>query len=151
MEEIMKRSALICCLIVMILTIAAVGQAGDVAITKSMSYDKWMTINLEREGLVVTDIIFRTGDTEAKTGRFGLGVTRGPYCTFAIVNNSGHDMEYGVAVALFDKDNRLITASDFAQVGKLDAGERKENDIVFGPVNMRYREATYFKIVLEAK
>ncbi len=80
-----------------------------------------------------------------------MGVTRGPYATFAIVNNSGHDMEYGVAVALFDKDNRLITAADFSQVGSLDPGERKEQDIVFGPVNMRYKEATYFKIVLEAK
>ena len=80
-----------------------------------------------------------------------MGVTRGPYATFVIVNNSGHDIEYGVAIALFDKDHTLITASDFAQVGNLDSGERNEYDVVFGPVNMRYKEASYFKIVLEAK
>lgn len=146
----MKRKIVLVTLVLSFLITSAVCYAGDISITKSMSYDKWITLNLEKEGLVVKEVIFKS-DTEAKTGRFGLGVTRGPYMTFVIVNNSGHDMEYGVAVALFDKDHVLITAADFAQVGTLDAGERNENDIVFGPVNMRYREASYFKIVLEAK
>jgi hypothetical protein len=146
----MNKKIVMLPLLLALLLVAAAAFAGDASLTRSISYDKWITINLTREGLSVTDIIFKT-DTEAKTGRFGLGVTRGPYATFAIVNNSGHDMEYGVAVALFDKNNNLITAGDFSQVGKLNPGERKEEDIVFGPVNLRYKEATYFKIVLEAK
>jgi len=146
----MNRKIILLFLVFSFAVMSAVCYAGDVSITRSMSYDKWITLNLEKEGLVIKEVIFQT-DTEAKTGRFGLGVTRGPYMTFVIVNNTGHDMEYGVAVALFDKDHNLITAGDFAQVGTLDAGERNENDIVFGPVNMRYREASYFKIVLEAK
>lgn len=146
----MKRKIVLLTLVLSFLITSAVCYAGDIAITKGISYDKWITLNLEKDGLVIKEVIFKS-DTEAKTGRFGLGVTRGPYMTFVIVNNSGHDMEYGVAVALFDKDHVLITAADFAQVGTLDAGERNENDIVFGPVNMRYREASYFKIVLEAK
>lgn len=146
----MKSKIVLFALVFSFVILGAVCYAGDIAITKGISYDKWITLNLEKDGLVVKEINFKT-DTEAKTGRFGLGVTRGPYATFVIVNNSGHDMEYGVAVALFDKDNRLITAADFAQVGTLDPGERQENDIVFGPVNLRYREASYFKIVLEAK
>jgi hypothetical protein len=150
MEVTMKGKFILFSLVLLLLATSAVTYAGDISLTKSMSYDKWITLNLEKDGLVVREIIFKT-DTEAKTGRFGLGVTRGPYATFVIVNNTGHDMEYGVAVALFDKNHNLITAADFAQVGTLDAGERKENDIVFGPVNMRYREAAYFKIVLEAK
>jgi len=150
MEVIMKGKIILFSLVFLLLTISAVSYAGDISLTKGISYDKWITLNLEKEGLVVREIIFKT-DTEAKTGRFGLGVTRGPYATFVIVNNSGHDMEYGIALALFDKDHNLITASDFAQVGTLDAGERNEYDVVFGPVNMRYREASYFKIVLEAK
>jgi hypothetical protein len=150
MEETMKSKIVLFSLVFLFLAIGAVSYAGDITITKGISFDKWITLNLEKDGLVVQEIIFKT-DTESKTGRFGLGVTRGPYATFSIVNNSGHDMEYGVAIALFDKDHNLITAGDFAQVGKLDAGERNESDIVFGPVNMRYREASYFKIVLEAK
>jgi hypothetical protein len=150
MEETMKRKFVLFSLVFSFLVMSAVCYAGDISITKGISYDKWITLNLEKEGLVVKEVIFQS-DTEAKTGRFGLGVTRGPYMTFVIVNNSGHDMEYGVAVALFDKDHVLITAADFAQVGTLDAGERNENDIVFGPVNLRYKEASYFKIVLEAK
>ncbi|MBN2223730.1 MAG: hypothetical protein JW765_03550 [Deltaproteobacteria bacterium] len=146
----MKGKIILFSLAFLLLVMGAVSYAGDAALTKGISYDKWITLNLEKDGLVVREIIFKT-DTEAKTGRFGLGVTRGPYATFVIVNNSGHDMEYGVAVALFDKNHTLITASDFAQVGKLDSGERNEYDIVFGPVNMRYKEASYFKIVLEAK
>lgn len=146
----MKRKIVLFSLVISFVIMGAVCYAGDIAITKGISYDKWITLNLEKDGLIIKEISFKT-DTEAKTGRFGLGVTRGPYATFVIVNNTGHDMEYGVAVALFDKDNRLITAADFAQVGTLDPGERQENDIVFGPVNLRYREASYFKIVLEAK
>jgi hypothetical protein len=150
MEETMKTKIVLFSLAFSLLVMGTVCYAGDIAITKGMSYDKWITLNLEKDGLIVKEVIFQS-DTEAKTGRFGLGVTRGPYMTFVIVNNTGHDMEYGIAVAVFDKNNILITAADFAQVGTLDAGERKENDIVFGPVNMRYKEASYFKIVLEAK
>jgi len=146
----MKKKILLFSLIFLLLTIGAASYAGDIATTKSISYDKWITINLEKEGLVVKEVKFNT-DTEAKTGRFGAGVTRGPYMTFVIVNNTTHDAEYGVAIALFDKDHTLITAADFSQVGDLDAGERQEHDVVFGPVNMRYKEASYFKIVLEAK
>ena len=146
----MKKKTLLFALALFIMTASAVCYAGDNTLTRTITYDKWIAINLSQEGLVVTNIIFKT-DTEAKTGRFGLGVTRGPYATFSIVNNSGHDMEYGIAVALFDKDNRLITAADYAQVGKLNPGENKDEDIVFGPVNLRYAQATYFKIVLEAK
>ncbi len=146
----MKSKIILFSLVFLFLAMGAVSYAGDATLTKGISYDKWITLNLEKDGLVVQEIIFKT-DTEAKTGRFGLGVTRGPYATFVIVNNTSHDMEYGIALAMFDKDNRLITAADFAQVGTLDPGERKENDVVFGPVNMRYREASYFKIVLEVK
>jgi hypothetical protein len=149
MEETMKKAMFLFALIILVVSAAFV-YAGDATTTVTMSYDKWITLNLEKEGLVITEINFKS-DTEAKTGRFGLGVTRGPYATIEIINKSSHDMEYGVAVALFDKDHKLITAADFAQVGKLDAGERKEQDIVFGPVNARYKEATYFKITLEAK
>jgi hypothetical protein len=150
MEETMKGKIVLFSLVLLVLAMGAVSYAGDTTLTKGISYDKWITINLEKDGLAVQEIIFKT-DTEAKTGRFGMGVTRGPYATFVIVNNSSHDMEYGIAIALFDKDHNLITAADFSQVGKLDPGERNESDIVFGPVNMRYREASYFKIVLEAK
>jgi hypothetical protein len=150
MEDTMKRKFVLFFLLFLLLILGTVSYAGDAALTKSISFDKWITLNLEKDGLVVKEIIFKS-DTEAKTGRFGVGVTRGPYATFVIVNNSGHDMEYGIAIALFDKDHTLITAADFAQVGELDGGERKEQDIIFGPVNMRYKEATYFKIVLEAK
>ncbi len=145
-----KKIVMLPLLLTLLLAVAVAAFAGDASLTRSISFDKWMTINLTREGLTVTDIIFKT-DTEAKTGRFGLGVTRGPYATFSIVNNSGHDMEYGVAIALFDKNNNLITAADYAQVGKLNPAESKQEDVVFGPVNLRYTEATYFKIVLEAK
>ena len=145
----MKRKIVLFSFVLLLLA-AALAYAGDNTVTRTITYDKWISLNLSQEGLVITNIIFKT-DTEAKTGRFGLGVTRGPYATFSIVNNSGHDMEYGVAIALFDKDNRLITAADYAQVGKLNPGENKDEDVVFGPVNLRYTEASYFKIVLEAK
>jgi hypothetical protein len=147
----MKSKVILFSLLVALLFAAGSALAGDAALTKNISFDKWITINLEKDGLVIKEIRFNTGDTETKSSHFLAGYTKGPYATFEIYNNTSHDMEYGIAIALFDKDHTLITASDYAQVGKLDPGERKEDNIIFGPVNMRYREATYFKIVLEAK
>ena len=68
----MKGKIILFSLVFLLLAIGAVSYAGDVALTKGISYDKWITLNLEKDGLVVREIIFKT-DTEAKTGRFGLG------------------------------------------------------------------------------
>jgi hypothetical protein len=147
----MKTKIILFTLFVALLFTAGSALAGDASLTKNITFDSWITINLEKDGLIIKEIRFSTTDTETKSSHFFGGYSKGPYATYEIYNNTSHDMEYGIAIALFDKNHTLITASDYTQIGKLNPGEHKEDNIIFGPVNMRYREATYFKIVLEAK
>ncbi len=147
----MKRKKIL--LIVLILSIALVSAMDayaqrNVSQTHTFTLEKWTTLNLTIEGISIKEIRF-FGDTKATGGAFGLSPTRGPYLKFIIYNDSYHEIDYGVAIALFDNKHKLITASDYAHPGKLDPGERHEGTIVFGPVNRRYHETSYFKIALE--
>jgi len=116
--------------------------------SKSLTMEKWETVDLEADGLVLKEVRFTT-DTKGTTGRFGLSATTGPYMTFVVYNNTAHDVDYGLAVAVFDKNGKLITAGSFSHTGELDPGERHEGSIVFGEVNRRYTEAVKYQIVLE--
>lgn len=119
-----------------------------VAKTKSLTMEKWETVDLDVDGLVLKEVRFTT-DTKGTTGRFGLSATSGPYMTFVMYNNTAHEIDYGIAVALFDKNGRLVTAGSFSHTGELDPGERHEGTIVFGEVNRRFTEAVKYQIVLE--
>ena len=116
--------------------------------SKSLTLERWETVDLEVDGLVLKEVRFTT-DTKGTTGRFGLSATSGPYMTFVMYNNTAHEIDYGIAVALFDKNGKLVTAGNFSHTGELDPGERHEGTIVFGEVNRRYSEAVKYQIVLE--
>jgi hypothetical protein len=140
-------------LIVLILSIALVSAINahaqrNVTQTHTFAIEKWTTLNLAIEGISIKEIRFFS-DTKTTGGAFGINPTRGPYLKFIIYNDSYHEIDYGVAIALFDKKHKLITAGSFAHPGDLDPGERYEGTIVFGPVNRRYHETSYFKIALE--
>jgi hypothetical protein len=116
--------------------------------SKSLTMEKWETVDLEADGLVLKEVRFTT-DIKGTTGRFGLSATSGPYMSFVVYNNTAHDIDYGIAVAVFDKNGKLITAGSFSHTGELDPGERHEGTIVFGEVNRRFTEAVKYQIVLE--
>lgn len=119
-----------------------------VAKTENLTMEKWETVDLDVDGLVLKEVRFTT-DTKGTTGRFGLSATSGPYMTFVMYNNTAHEIDYGIVVALFDKNGRLVTAGSFSHTGELDPGERHEGTIVFGEVNHRFTEAVKYQIVLE--
>ena len=140
-------------LLVLVLSIALVSAVNahaqrNVAQTHTFAMEKWITLNLSVEGVSIKEVRFFS-DTKTTGGAFGINPTRGPYLQFVIYNDAYHEIDYGVAVALFDKKHKLITAGNFTHPGDLDPGERYEGTIVFGPVNRRYHEASYFKIALE--
>ncbi|MBN1572222.1 MAG: hypothetical protein JW984_03380 [Deltaproteobacteria bacterium] len=116
--------------------------------THTFALEKWITINLSVEGISVKELRF-FNDTKTTGGTFGINPTSGPYMNFVVYNDAYHEVDYGIAVALFDKKNNLITAESYTHPGEIDAGERHEGTIIFGPVNRRYHEASYFKIALE--
>ena len=116
--------------------------------THTFALEKWITINLNVEGISVKEIRFYN-DTKTTGGTFGINPTSGPYMNFVVYNDTHHEVDYGIAVALFDKKHNLITAESYTHPGSFDPGERHEGTIIFGPVNRRYHEASYFKIVLE--
>ncbi|MBN1883598.1 MAG: hypothetical protein JW885_15630 [Deltaproteobacteria bacterium] len=116
--------------------------------SKSLTMEKWETIDMEVGGLVLKEVRFTT-DTKGTTGRFGLSATSGPYMTFVVYNNTAHEIDYGIAVALFDKNGKLVTAGSFSHTGELDPGERHEGTIVFGEVNRCFTEAVKYQVVME--
>jgi hypothetical protein len=141
---LMAVLALIC-----LVTIPAAHALGETASkSETLTMERWETIDLEADGLVIKEVRFTT-DTKGTTGRFGLSATSGPYMTFVVYNNTAHEIDYGVAVAVFDRNGRLITAGNYSHTGELDPGERHEGTIVFGEVNRRYSEAYKYQIVLE--
>jgi hypothetical protein len=148
--RIMKYLHLIVVLAVVCLVVfpATYAQGETVSKSESLNLEKWETVDLEVDGLVLKEVRFTT-DTKGTTGRFGLSATSGPYMTFIIYNNTAHEIDYGIAVALFDKNGKLITAGSFSHTGDLDPGERHEGTIVFGEVNRRYSEAVKYQLVLE--
>jgi len=146
----MKYLHLIAVLAVVCLVVFPATHARGETISKSktLNLEKWETVDLEVDGLVLKEVRFTT-DTKGTTGRFGLSATSGPYMTFVIYNNTAHEIDYGIAVALFDKNGMLVTAGSFSHTGELDPGERHEGTIVFGEVNRRYTEAVKYQLVLE--
>jgi len=146
----MKYSRLTAVLVIFCLVIipATYALGETISKSKSLTMEKWETVDLEVDGLVLKEVRFTT-DTKGTTGRFGLSATSGPYMSFVVYNNTAHEIDYGIAVALFDKNGKLITAGSFSHTGELDPGERHEGTIVFGEVNRRYTEATKYQIVLE--
>lgn len=122
--------------------------ANSVSQTGNFMLDRWTKIDLESGGLVISEIRFTT-ETKATTGPFGLSTARGPYMSFVVYNDSGYDLDYGISVALFDRNGNLTTANSYSHPGNIKPGERHEGVIIFGEVNRRYHEATKFKIVLE--
>jgi len=146
----MKYLHLTAALAILFLVVFPATHARGETVSKSVSLtmEKWETVDLEVDGLVLKEIRFTT-DTKGTTGRFGLSATSGPYMTFIVYNNTAHEIDYGIAVAVFDKNGKLITAGSFSHTGELDPGERHEGSIVFGEVNRRYTEAVKYQIVME--
>lgn len=149
--ERMKGRKILLLLFILSISLAwAINAYAQRTVTQTHSFvlEKWTTINLSVEGVSIKELRFYN-ETKATGGTFGINPTRGPYMNFIVYNDSHYAMDYGVAVALFDKKHKLITAESYTHPGDIDPGERHEGTIVFGPVNRRYIETSYFKIVLE--
>jgi hypothetical protein len=142
------RLTVVCVIFCLVVLSATCALGETVAKSKTLTMEKWETVDLEVDGLVLKEVRFTT-DTKGTTGRFGLSATSGPYMTFVMYNNTAHEIDYGIAVALFDKNGKLITAGSFSHTGELDPGERHEGTIVFGEVNRRFSEAYKYQIVVE--
>ena len=122
--------------------------ANSVSQTGNFILDRWTKVDLESGGIILREIRFTT-ETKATTGPFGMSTARGPYMSFVVYNDSGYELDYGISVALFDRNGNLTTANSYSHPGTIKPGERHEGAIVFGEVNKRYHESTKFKIVLE--
>ena len=90
--------------------------------------------------------------------RFDLGDTIKPLKTSSakavvrVDNNSARDQEVGIAIALFDENETMVTAgSGGIKIGDLDRGERDTFTVRFPYVYRNMKGAKYFLLTVETK
>jgi hypothetical protein len=133
-------------LFALLVTIAFPTVAGD---TNSARYkfegNKWLALDLA------------VGDVRAETIRFEWPATlmkmkTGYKATVKIVNGSSQQVGVGLAVAIYDKDNKLIGAgSGGTTLGTVDPGGAAQFTVDFKDVNARLEQADQFGIALETR
>lgn len=107
--------------------------------------NKWMTLDLS------------VGDVRAEAIRFEWPATlmkiKTSYKALAkITNGSSRQVRIGVAIALYDAENRLIGAgTSGTTLGTVDPGDTAQFAIEFGNVTARLEQAAQFHMALEVK
>jgi len=121
---------------------AALTVAG--ADTNSGRY-KWLALDLA------------VGDVRADTIRFEWPATlmrlkAGYKATVKVVNGSSAQARVGIAVAIYDKDSKLIGAGTTGTtLGTIDPGDNSQFTIDFKDVTVRLEQADQFHIALETR
>ena len=75
----------------------------------------------------------------------------GPYLEVEVANNGQDKMDFALAVALFDREGRLVGAGTGDHTGKLEPTEVKSVKVVFKDVNQDVHLATTIQMSLELR
>ena len=106
---------------------------------------KWIGVGVESEGVEITDIRF---SLEGGINFNPLRAGKGPQCIVSLRNNSRHESDLAVGLAVFDADGNLIGATE-SGTPSLDPGEEKEITMTFREVKRKLYNAKTVHIVLE--
>ena len=125
--------------------ITAIGPAG--AAGNSAAYrlepNKWLALDLAVTDVQVEQIKFHWPSTM-------MGIKTGYKATVRVKNGSVRQIGVALAVALYDKDARLLGAGTTAtRLGTIDPGDTAEFDIEFNHTTQRLEQASQFHILLE--
>ena len=107
--------------------------------------NKWLSLDLA------------VGDVRVETIKFEwpatlMRVKTGYKASVKITNGSSRQIGVGLAVAIYDKDSRLIgTGSTSTTLGTIDPGGNAQFTVDFKDVTARLEEADQFHIALETK
>jgi len=107
--------------------------------------NKWLALDLA------------VGDVRADTIRFEwpatvMRVKAGYKATVKITNGSSRQAGVGIAVAIYDKDSRLVGAGTAGTtLGTIDPGSAAQFTVDFKDVTTRLEQADQFHIALEIK
>ena len=123
--------------------------AFSLAETQSKQVDfesgKWIEVGVESEGVEITEIrVSLEGGINFNPLRAG----KGPQCIVSLRNNSRHESDLAVGLAVFDLDGKLIGATE-SGTPSLDPGEEKEITLTFREVKRKLYDAKTIHIVLE--
>jgi hypothetical protein len=107
--------------------------------------NRWLSLDLAVEDVRTDTIKFEWPSTM-------LGFKTGYKATVKVVNGSTHQASIGVAVVLYDADNKLLgVASTGTKVGTLNPGDSADFSLEFNHVTERLDQATQFQIVLQTR
>ena len=143
------RAACTLGLVVVLIATAVAGSSLVSADTNSARYkfegNKWLALDLA------------AGDVRAETIKFEWPATlmrmkTGYRATVKINNGSSQQVKAGIAVALIDKDLKLIGAgTSGTTLGTIDPGSSAQFNVDFKDVTARLEQADQFYIALEIK
>jgi hypothetical protein len=133
----------------MLLVSAAAASVSAAVVTKRFDWapqNGVQVLNWTENGITVKQITWDTGSvvkpTRMSTARAHVRVD----------NDSTVDVVPGVAVAVFDEENRLIAAGEGGvKVGDLNKGSRDDFTVTFAHVFRNLDRAKYFYLTVETK
>ena len=126
----------------LISVIGLAGAAGDSAAYR-LEPNKWLALDLAVTDVQVEQIKFHWPSTM-------MGIKTGYKATVRVKNGSVRQIGVGLAVALYDRDARLLGAGTTAtRVGTIDPGDTAEFEIKFNHTTQRLEQASQFHILLE--
>ena len=144
-----RRPARILRLACVLAVLAAAAFSSASADTNSARYkfegNKWLALDLA------------VGDVRAETIRFDWPATlmrmkTGYKATVKIANGSSQQVRVGIAIALIDKDLKLIGAGTVGtSLGTIDPGTSAQFTVDFKDVTARLEQADQFYIALETR
>lgn len=112
-------------------------------------WDRLLPVGMELDGLKVNSIFFNT--REVKSGPF-KSATFGTRAQVEVTNTAKGDRVPGFAVAVFDKEGRLLgVASGGTKLGVVKAGETETFDLNFTQVKERLPRGDHFVLSVELR
>jgi hypothetical protein len=107
--------------------------------------NRWLSLDLAIEDVRTETIKFEWPSTL-------LGFKTGYKATVKVVNGSSRQASIGVAVVLYDADNKLLgVGSTGTKVGTLNPGDSADFTVEFSHVTERLDQATQFQIALQTR
>lgn len=135
--------------LVAVLLLAAAVTLPAIGATNSARYkfegNRWLSLDLAVEDVRTDTIRFDWPSTV-------LGFKTGYKATVKVVNGSSRQASIGVAVVLYDADNKMVgVGSTGTKVGTLSPGDSADFSVEFNHVTERLDQATQFQIALQAR
>jgi hypothetical protein len=118
----------------------------------SFTWDRTIPMTINLDGLKVTSIFFNKRVLEPGVFSFLKGADFGTRAQVSVTNTSKVAKVPGFAVAVMDKDGRLIgVASGGTKVGTISPGDTETFDLNFTQVNERLASGDKFLLAIELR